>query len=53
VNGSEYSGRFPGTQIENEISQFCNKGEVLICGNFNARTDGLPDFIQNDDMNDN
>jgi endonuclease/exonuclease/phosphatase (EEP) superfamily protein YafD len=38
------------TQIENEISQFCNKGEVLICGDFNARTGGLPDFIQNDDL---
>jgi hypothetical protein len=41
------------TQIENEISQFCNKGEVLICGQFNARTGGLQYFIQNDDMNDN
>jgi hypothetical protein len=41
------------TQIENEISQFCNKGEVLICGDFNARKGGLQDFIQNDDMNDN
>jgi len=29
------------TQIENEISQFCNKGEVLICGDFNARTGGF------------
>jgi hypothetical protein len=27
--------------------------EVLICGDFNARTGGLPDFIQNDDKNDN
>jgi hypothetical protein len=40
-------------QIENEISQFCNKGEVLLCGDFNARTWELQDFIQNDDMNDN
>lgn len=40
------------TQIEHEISQFCNKGEVLICGDFNARTRGLQDFSQHDDMND-
>jgi hypothetical protein len=32
------------TEIENEISQFCNKGEVLICGQFNARTGGLHKF---------
>jgi hypothetical protein len=41
------------TQIENEISQFCNKGEVLICGDFNVRTGGLQYLIQNDDTNDN
>ena len=28
-------------------------GEILICGDFNARTGGLLDYIQNDDSNEN
>ena len=37
----------------NEILKFKAEGEILICGDFNARTCGLDDFIQNDDVNNN
>ncbi|CAG2241076.1 unnamed protein product [Mytilus edulis] len=41
------------TQLQNEIMQFKHQGEILICGDFNARTGGLQDYIQNDDGNEN
>ncbi|CAG2252864.1 unnamed protein product [Mytilus edulis] len=41
------------TQLQNEIMQFKHQGEILICGDFNARTGGLQDYIQNDDENEN
>ena len=41
------------TKLENDISFFLSKGEVILSGDFNARTGGLNDFIQNDGVNDN
>jgi len=38
-------------KLENDIAFFSDKGQVLLCGDFNARTGGLNDYIQNDDMN--
>jgi uncharacterized protein YciI len=34
------------SELENEITHFHSEGELLICGDFNARTGGLSDFIQ-------
>lgn len=36
----------------NEISNFSKDGEILICGDFNARTGKLWDFINQDSVND-
>jgi hypothetical protein len=41
------------TKLQSEILKFKEKCELLICGDFNARTSGLNDYIQNDDINDN
>lgn len=35
----------------NEISNFSKDGEILICGDFNARTGKLWDFINQDSVN--
>ena len=41
------------SKLENEITHFHSEGELLICGDFNARTGGLSDFIQHDTVQDN
>ena len=43
------------SQLQNEALKFNKKCEVLICacGDFNARTRGLQDFILNDDVKEN
>jgi hypothetical protein len=41
------------SQLQNEALKFNKQGEVLICGDFNARTRGLQDFILNDDIKEN
>jgi hypothetical protein len=38
------------SELQNEALKFNKKCEVLICGDFNARTRGLQDFILNDDV---
>lgn len=40
------------SSIENEIANYRSKGEIFICGDFNARTGELRDFIQHDSLND-
>jgi hypothetical protein len=40
------------TKLQSEILKFKEQGELLICGDFNARTSGLNDYIQNDEIND-
>ena len=39
------------TKLQTEILKFKEQGEILVCGDFNARTSGLSDFIQNDEIN--
>jgi hypothetical protein len=41
------------SELQNEALKFNKKCEVLICGDFNARTRGLQDFILNDDVKEN
>lgn len=41
------------SKLNNEILKFQNQGETLICGDFNARTSGLLDYVINDDFKDN
>ena len=38
-------------QLERETELFCTKGNVILCGDFNARTGTLVDFIQMDGEN--
>lgn len=35
--------------LEKETAQFIKKGNILLCGDFNARTSNAPDFIMDDD----
>ena len=37
--------------FENEVANFSNEGETLICGDMNARTGTLPDYVQDDNNN--
>ena len=37
-------------RLQSEILKFKQEGEVLISGDFNARTGGLQDFVANDDI---
>ena len=39
-------------QLEKDTEHFSIKGNVILCGDFNARTGNLEDFIQMDDDND-
>ena len=41
------------SKLHDEILKFKEQGEILLCGDLNARTSGLKDFIPNDDNNDN
>ena len=41
------------SKLHSEIMHFKEIGETLLCGDFNARTSGLQDYIPNDDRNDN
>ena len=41
------------SKLHGEILKFKELGEILLCGDLNARTSGLKDFISNDDNNDN
>ena len=36
--------------LENEVSKFSNHGEVILAGDFNARTGLLFDYIRNDSI---
>ena len=36
------------SSLENEISQFSNKGKIILMGDLNSRTADKPDFIVND-----
>ena len=35
--------------LEKETAQFNKKGNILLCGDFSARTSNAPDFIMDDD----
>lgn len=39
------------SKLESEISNFASKGEILICGDLNARIGGLKDYIEQDSVN--
>ena len=39
---------FEWRSFENEVANFSNEGETLICGDMNARTGTLPDYVQDD-----
>ena len=41
------------TQLENDIASYSTQGEVMVCGDFNARTGGLSDYILNDAVTEN
>jgi endonuclease/exonuclease/phosphatase (EEP) superfamily protein YafD len=38
-------------ELENDIIQFSSKGNIMILGDFNARTNTLEDFISKDGNN--
>ena len=40
------------SKLEIEVANYRSKGEIFICGDFNARTGGLQNFIQHDTVND-
>ena len=42
---------FEWISFENEVANFSNEGETLICGDMNARTGTLPDYVQDDNNN--
>ena len=37
-------------QLENEITEYIREGEVLLCGDFNAWTGGLTDYLSLDEI---
>ena len=37
-------------QLEHEITEYMKEGEVLLCGDFNARTGGLTDYLSLDEI---
>ena len=37
--------------LQNNIYSFSRKGDVILCGDFNARIGGLDDFVDQDDLN--
>ena len=41
------------SKLHGEITHFKEMGEIILCGDFNARTSGLTDFIPNDDSSEN
>ena len=50
---SPYRKRQPGNPcdaINDLISDLNNKGEIIVCGDFNSRTSTEPDFIENVDI---
>lgn len=40
-------------ELENDIAFYCTQGHILLCGDFNARTGGLIDYISDDSNNEN
>ena len=38
--------------LQSECAQYERKGWVLLCGDFNARTNDVNDFIENDELDD-
>lgn len=40
-------------QLESDINLYSSQGELVICGDCNARTGGLSDYIQDDFVNEN
>ena len=42
----------PFEMLEQDILQFQNKGEVLLLGDFNARTGDKPDFVPDVELDD-
>ena len=52
-NQSSYTQNLPNDlldDLEKEISHYSTCGDVMICGDFNARTAASPDYIVNDEI---